>query len=130
MIPSHREQLMFQPAIAPAVRTNGTVNGTGVDLAACSSQTVVFHFGAYTDGTHTPSVQESSDNSSWSNVAAADLDGTLTAAAAAGAANTTQKVGYIGTRRFIRPVMTTAGATTGAASSAMVVLSDIKKAPK
>ena len=130
MIVSHREVLMFQPSIAPAVRTNGTVNGASVDLSPCSSQTVVFHFGAYTDGAHTPSVQESNDNSNWTNVAAADLDGTLTAVAAGGGANTTQKVGYIGTRRWIRPVMTTAGATTGAASAAQVVLSDIKKAPK
>lgn len=130
MTPSHRERLMFQPSLAPAVRTNGTINGTGVDLSAAGVQTVVFHFGAYTDGTHTPSVQESADNSSFTAVAAGDLDGTLSAVSSGAGANTTQKVGYIGTKRYLRAVMVTSGATTGAASAAQVVLSDIKKAPK
>jgi hypothetical protein len=108
-------------SLAPAVRTNGTVNGTGVDLRAYSGALIAFHFGAYTDGTHTPAVQESDDDSAYTAVAAADLVGALTAVAAAGGANTTQRVSYLGGKRYVRAVMVTTGATSGAASAATVI---------
>lgn len=109
-------------SIAPVVRTaNTAVNGTGVDLQGYEGAYALVHFGTYTDGTHTPKLQESDDNSSFSDVAAGDLLGAFTAAAAAGAANTVQKVGYKGGKRYIRVVLTTAGATSGAGSAALVV---------
>lgn len=108
--------------LAPAVRTaNTAVNGTGVDLQGYEAAYALVHFGAYTDGTHTPKLQESDDNSSFTDVAAADQVGSFTAAAAVGAANTTQKVAYRGNKRYIRIVMTTAGATSGAGSGAVIV---------
>lgn len=108
-------------SLAPAVRTNGTVNGTGVDLQAYEASYALVHFGAYTDGTHTPKLQESDDNSSFTDVAAADLLGAFSAVAAAGGANTIQKVAYRGAKRYIRIVMTTSGATSGAASGGSIV---------
>ena len=92
-----------RPSLAPAVRTNGTVNGTGVDLRTYYGALIAFHFGAYTD------------------VAAADLVGALTAVAAAGGANTTQRVSCGGAKRYVRAVMVTTGATSGAASAATVI---------
>ena len=67
-------------SLAPAART-ATANGTGVDLANFASAEVAFVVGTITDGTHTPSVQESDDDSTYTAVAAADLIGTLAALA-------------------------------------------------
>ncbi len=108
-------------SLAPAVRTNGTVNGSGVDLQGYEASFALVHFGAWTDGTHTPKLQESDDNSSFTDVAAGDQLGTFTAVASAPGANTIQKVAYRGAKRYIRVVMTTSGATTGAASGASIV---------
>lgn len=111
-------------SLAPAART-ATVNGTGVDLANRDAATVVFQVGTITDGTHTPKVQESADNSSFTDVAAADLVGTL----AALASNVNQKVGYIGTKQYIRAVSTVAGASTGGVYGAIVIRGASKKKP-
>lgn len=105
-------------SLVPAARTNGTANGTGADLAGYESATVLFPTGAVTDGTHTPKVQESDDNSIFTDVATADLVGTALVALTA---NSVQRIGYRGTKRYIRPVITTAGATTGAVCSAQVL---------
>src|SRR4051812_29715472 len=107
-------------SIAPAVRT-ATVNGSGVDLQGYEAAMAVVHFGAYTDGTHTPKLQESSDNSTFADVAAGDLIGSFTAVSAAGGANTIQQVGYRGSKRYVRVVLTLSGTTTGAGSGATVV---------
>lgn len=111
-------------SLAPAART-ATANGTGVDLQNFHSATISFVVGAITDGTHTPTVQESSDNSVFTNVAAADLIGTL----AALAANTNQRVGYKGSLRYVRAVSTVAGATTGGVYAAVVLRGDARKQP-
>lgn len=111
-------------SLAPAART-ATTNGTGVDLAGYNAATIAFVVGAITDGTHTPSVQESDDNVTFTAVAAADLIGTL----ANLAANTNQRVGYKGAKRYLRAVTTVAGATTGGVYSAAVVLGEPANAP-
>lgn len=111
-------------SLAPAART-ATANGTGVDLANFASANVVFSVGTITDGTHTPSVQESDDNSTFTAVAAADLIGTL----ANLASNTNQRVGYRGTKRYVRAVSTVAGATTGGVYAGVVVRGDARKQP-
>lgn len=113
-------------SLAPAARSaNTTVNGTGVDLAGFERTAVLFIVGTVTDGTHTPKLQESDDNSSFSDVAAGDQSGTL----AALASTTTQEVGYLGAKRYIRAVLTTAGATTGAVSCAQVIRSGGRTLP-
>jgi hypothetical protein len=107
-------------SVAPAVRT-ATVNGSGVDLQGYEAAEAIVHFGAYTDGTHTPKLQESDDNSTWSDVAAGDQLGSFSAVSSGGGANTIQAVGYKGAKRYIRVVLTLAGTTTGAGSEALVV---------
>ena len=109
---------------APSART-ATFNSTGVDLANYDGAMVVIHPGTITDGTHTPTLQESSDNSTFSAVAASDMIGTL----AAIATNTVQRVGYIGSKRYIRLNVTVAGATTGGVYGANVVRGVSKKKP-
>lgn len=113
-----------QNSLAPAART-ASDNGTGIDLANFASATVAFVVGTITDGTHTPSVEESDDNSTFTAVAAADLIGTL----AALASNTNQRVGYRGSKRYIRAVSTVAGATTGGVYAAVVIRGDGRKQP-
>lgn len=113
-----------QNSLAPAART-ASANGSGVDLANFASATVAFVVGAITDGTHTPSVEESDDNSNFTAVAAADLIGSL----AALSSNTNQRVGYRGSKRYIRAVSTVAGATTGGVYAAVVIRGDGRKQP-
>ncbi|MEM9710601.1 MAG: hypothetical protein AAGA17_00175 [Actinomycetota bacterium] len=112
-------------SLTPAARTDGAQDGTGVDLVDFGSAAVVFVPGTITDGTHTPKVQESADNSAWSDVAAGDLDGTLVDLAD----DTAQKVGYLGTARYIRTVVTGAGSTTGGVYGAHVVKGSPRVAP-
>jgi len=107
-------------SLPPAAYTDGTVNGTGVDLRDHDSAMVLFHTGVITDGTHTTAVEESDDDATYAAVAAAELQG---AAPAIGAAddNKTFTVGYIGTKRYIRGVNVTTGATTGGIVGATVI---------
>src|SRR5262249_9439355 len=102
-------------SLAPAAR-NASANGTGVDLAGYEAAMVEFSFGAVTDGTHTPKLQDSDDNSTFADVAASGLQGAFVA----GTANSVQRVGYVGGKRFVRAVITIAGATTGALSAANI----------
>lgn len=80
---------------------------------------VAFVPGVVTDGTHTPTIEESADGSTgWATVAAADTVGTL----AALATGVVQRVGYIGIKRYIRAKVTVTGSpATGAVMGAMVI---------
>jgi len=111
-------------SLAPAART-ATASGTGVDLRGYESAVAAFVVGTVTDGAHTPSVEESDDNSAFTAVAAADLLGTL----AALASNTVQRVGYRGGKRYIRAKVTASGATTGAVDAAVVIRGDAVQRP-
>ena len=119
-----RNTLDYVQSLPPAART-ATANGTGVDTVNYGSVCAVFEMGALTDGTHTPSLQESDDNTNFTTVPAGSLIGSLSNMVA----NSVQKVGYVGTKRYLRPVLTIAGATTGAVSSAILVGGDCRKAP-
>lgn len=108
-----------------ATDRTASTNGTGVDLQGAEEAVVVFTFGTWTDGTHTPSIEESDTlGSGYAAVAAGDMTAsTLAAVSAGGGSNTVQTVGYKGAKRFIRAVMTCAGTTTGAESGANVIRS-------
>ena len=93
-------------SIAPSART-ASVNGSGVDLRGYDSAMAEVASGAITDGSFTPKLQESDDDSSYSDVATADLEGSF----AACSANAIQRVGYKGSKRYIRIVLTEAGAS-------------------
>jgi len=123
------DQVDVALSLVPAARVNGTLNGTGVDLRGYDSAMLVVSFGAYTDGTHTPSLQHSDDNSSFATVTAAELTAAFTAVSSAGGANSVQRVGYLGSKRYVRAVLTVTGATTGALSDASVVRGTPRNAP-
>jgi len=108
-------------SLEPAVRATGTLNGAGVDLQGYNAAAMLVYFGAYTNGTHTPSLEHSDDNSSFSSVSAGELEGSFTAVSSSAGVNTTQRVGYKGGKRYLRAVMTVAAGATGAASSAIIL---------
>lgn len=122
-------RVLVSQSLSPAARVNGTATGTAVDLRGFDAAMFVVSFGNYTDGTHTPSVQHSVDGTTYTSAAAGDLDGAFSAATNASAANAAQSVGYIGAQRFVRVVMTTTGATTGALSAANVIAGSPRNTP-
>lgn len=119
-------------SLPPAARVNGTATGTTVDLRGFDGAAIMVSFGAYTDGTHTPTVLQSVDGVTFTAcVYGTDLDGPSNLAAVSGSAgaNTVQQIGYIGSQRYIAVVITTTGATTGALSSASVIAGYPRNAP-
>ncbi|HEX3640194.1 MAG TPA: hypothetical protein VHV10_02770 [Ktedonobacteraceae bacterium] len=105
------------PDLNPAAKT-ATTNSTGIDRTlyegGSDALVGVLVVGAWTDGSHTFKLQDSPDNSVWTDVAAPYLQGSFTAITSAGQQNAVQKVGYLGYQRYVRAVDTVSGATTGA----------------
>ncbi|MDX3068042.1 MULTISPECIES: hypothetical protein [Streptomyces] len=118
--------------LAIALRTNGTVNGTTVDLHenkdASRSAMLVVQTGTITDGSHAVILQESDDNSAWGTVAAADLQGSAPTVVAADD-DTLFELGYKGSKRYLRASVTTSGATTGGTFGAVIVRAFPRRAP-
>lgn len=110
--------------LAIALRTNGTVNGTSVDLNenkdASRSAMLIVQSGTITDGSHAVTLQESDDNSSWSTVAAADLQGSAPTVSSTDD-DALFELGYKGSKRYLRAVVTTSGATTGGTLGAVIL---------
>ncbi len=102
-----------------------TATGATVDLRGFEGAVVAFLVGTVTDGTHTPSVEESPDDSTWNTVAAADLTGTLVDLAS----DANQRVGYRGAKRYVRAKLTVSGATTGVQAAAVVVRGHAAQCP-
>jgi hypothetical protein len=122
-----RNQLV-SPSLSPAVRTT-TATGSAVDLRGYDAAVIAVSFGAYTDGTHTPSVTESPDGGTYTAIDPSNLLGSFTAVSSSAGANTVQQVGYIGNSRYLQVVMTVSGATSGAASAATVIAGYPHNAP-
>jgi GT2 family glycosyltransferase len=96
----------------------------GVDLRGFDASMAIVQSGAVTDGTHTPKLQESDDNSSYSDVVVNDLEGAFTVISA----NATQRVGYKGGKRYIR-VFVTSNGSTGAIYGAAILRGVAHQAP-
>lgn len=106
-------------SIVPTGNRTATVNGTGIDLQGYDGALVIINADTVTDGTHTPKVEESADNSAWNDAAAADLVGTTLVAITAASV---QKIAYVGAKRYIRATVTvTGGPATGGKYNALVV---------
>lgn len=102
--------------LAPSAKT-ATANGTGVDLSGVEGAVLYVQAGTITDGTHTISLQESDDNTTFTNVATPDLIGTLVVLTS----NSVQRIGYKGIKRYVRAVTTVSGATTGGVYAATII---------
>lgn len=121
------------PSINVAAKT-ATTTGSGFDLSTVAegeAVAVLLVVGAWTDGTHTPKIQDSADNVTFADYTTAvseTSDGTtltagtgFTAISGTGQQNQTQVVNYNGGKRYIRVVVTVSGATTGAIYGAYIV---------
>ncbi|MEV8043562.1 hypothetical protein AB0P02_06875 [Streptomyces griseoluteus] len=115
-----------------ALRTNGTVNGTTVDLHenkdAARSAMLVVHTGTITDGSHAITLQESDNGSAWSTVGSTDLQGTAPTIAATDD-DAVFELGYVGAKRYLRAVVVTSGATTGGTLGATILRAFPRRTP-
>lgn len=105
-------------AVSPAVLT-ATNTSAAIDLQGFEAATVVVSTGAIAgSGNFTPKLQESdASGSGFTDVAAKDLIGSFPAVLAA---DTAYKVGYLGSKRYVRTVITLNSGTSIAASAAII----------
>ena len=104
-------QISISVAIAlTAVADGEDVAGTAIDRQGRDGLEFIFQVGAYTDGSVTPLIEESDDNSTFTAVADADL--TNTEASAALSAAGVSSIGYVGFKRYVRATAVTAAAST------------------
>lgn len=111
-------------SLAPAALRTTTANGSGVDMIHSDfSFTVALVSGAITDGTHTISVQESDDNSTFTTITAIDGNAIAALTSSAGGSAIVLKR-YIRSKRYVRVVTTITGSpATGGYYSAIVLAS-------
>lgn len=105
--------------------SNEATNGTTVDLALYKNnfRSVMFVVNAHTvsDGTHTVTVEESANNSDWTAVPAARVQGSLPAIGGDDD-NTVHSFGVVPNQRYVRIVVTDADSSSGGAISAVAVI--------
>lgn len=113
-------------SVRPAVHA-GSVNGEGVDLRESNAALIAISIGAITGSSGDASVtlEESDDNSTYTDVADADI---LGAEPIALADNTAYQFGYSGTKRYVRAVLDTAG-ETNVAGSVTVIRGELDRSP-
>jgi hypothetical protein len=102
------------------IATNTTTDGVTVDCQGFDSAEILVRTSAWTDGAYAVSIIESDQSAS--GFAAAPASSVLGAGQSLGAANTPVKIGYIGTKRYIRVRIVSTGVTTGAHLSALAAL--------
>lgn len=113
--------------LVPAVQA-ATLKGSTVDLQGFDSAMLVVNTGAIAgSGLYVMSLQESdtTTDGDFTDVAAADMQGTLPASLAE---NTLYKVGYIGNKRYVRGVITKTSGTS-IACGAVFVRGNAENAP-
>lgn len=131
------DRLSAVVALAPGAKVIATTNGTAVDLLSVNNGNNSCMFsvvaGQITDGTHTFSLQDSPDNSTWTNVAAPYIQGAGQSFTSATASGAVVKLGYLGNAngnsRYVRLVSTVTSATTGGYYSAIAVLGEGNSLP-
>lgn len=110
--------------IEPVASITATTTGAAVDTAGYRSATVILHTGVHTDGTFTPTLEESdASGSGYATVAAADISSAF-ATVESTTDQTIQTRSYLGSKRYLRLVMTETVASTGAFFSATILLTD------
>ena len=77
------------------------VTGETVEVRGFEEVEIILDVGLYTDGSFTFTAQESADGSVWTDVAAADLDGSFPTLSASND-NQQHRLGYTGSERYIR----------------------------
>ncbi len=123
-------------SIAPLLRL-ATVTGGVIDLSAYESCFFITNIGAFTDGTFTLEIQESSTSGgSYTPVDSADLFGTALTTDAlkepawtSSDADSIHVVAYVGNLGFVKAVITRSGGSTGANIGQTAVRSHARRNP-
>lgn len=123
---SYVARIKIAQSIAPA-SYNAATNGTGVNLLGFDANVIEITTGVF-GGAATAKIQDSPDNSTWTDVADSNLDGvTGNAAGFALTASSVKQVGYLGLKQFVRVILT--ASTTGNLVSATVLRTEPKQVP-
>jgi hypothetical protein len=129
---NQRNNLLVKRALSPALRTDGAVNGVTIDRAEdnCYFQDLLFgvQTGTITDGTHAVTIEDSDDGTTFGAVSAGNLQDSLPSIVAAND-DVVYAIGYLGTKRYARIVVTAAGTTTGGIVGAVALLGRPRNAP-
>jgi len=115
-----------------AVASNTTLTGDIIDTAGFQSALFAISAGTLTDGTYTPTLYEGNDSglSDAAAVADGDLIGTEAGATMiASEDGDCAKLGYKGTKRYLRLDIASTGVTTGGVVGATCMLGDPHVAP-
>lgn len=110
-----------------AIAADGATNGDTVDRYQVGGGRGSFHggvlfvalAGTVTDGTYTLSVQDSENGSAWADASDYDVQG---GPAVLSASNTVAELGYNGTKRYCRLVVTAADVTEGGTVGAVAYI--------
>ena len=120
------EGLAVVPSIdSQTLGSNATVDGASADRrsgkVAYNDVVAVIDVGTWTDGTHTFTLEDSPDDSTWTAVAAGLFNGVCVVD---GAADDEQqyKIDYLGSEQYVRVTVTSSGVTTGLAGAAAVIV--------
>lgn len=123
--------LAIVQALAPvAVAADNT--GSAIDLAGYDSALIILSVGTVTDGTYAIEIQESDTTTAgdFAAVDAADLIGTEKTGITTTNDETYYAVGYKGSKRYIRYVITeTSAGSTGGVMSVVVIKGNPAHAP-
>jgi hypothetical protein len=124
---SIKQNVDVAQSLTPAVRT-ASANGVAVDLLGYGSAMAIVNVGAIVaSGDQTAKLQagDQSDGSDAADVTGADLDGAFTTPLAA---NSVQRVGYLGNKRYLRVVITH-NSGTSVATGAVIARGNPKTSP-
>ena len=96
---------------AASIASDTTTNPSGgVDCSDLASITFAVHTGNWIDGTFTPNLQESDDDSTYTEIASDNIIGTETAL---GADNTVVSIGAHPQKKYARCQIVSTGTTSG-----------------
>lgn len=102
------------------ISTNTTTNGDGVDLRGYDAAMALFESNdTIADGDFALKLQESDDDSTYTDVAAADQIGALSDFSSSNEG--VQQVGYIGNKRYIRGVIVSTSVSSGGIMGCTIV---------
>ncbi len=115
-----------------SITSNTTTNGTWIDTDGFDSLTFSMQSATITDGTFTPLIEEANASDKSDAAAVADADLTVTEASVAFVAandNTAKKIGYIGSKRYVRLSWVSTGVTSGGGLGATAILGHNRLGP-
>lgn len=113
-----------------AISSNTATAGASVDTKGFESATFAIQSGTLTDGTYTPEVSESDDNSTFTAVSDDFLIGTeANAVFVLTDDNKVKTIGYAGKKRYVKITITSSGVTSGGTLGVTAILGHPKTAP-